>query len=176
VLTSSIISISRIVALYQYYHAPLGIAFEFQITEIPRLLNVTGLLPVYPEGTLEEDTPRIDLTPIKELELTLCLGKEWHRFSGNYLVPNGIKVEFIKSEFDGMLPRHFEERLTAADQVAGTENTLVQLSKKWWIRPQTTYIPQDLNDLNKEDLSHYVSFPYHMNNSFRRFSPLLPFI
>lgn len=90
----------------------------------------------------------------------MCLGKEWHRFSGSYLVPNGIKVEFIKSEFDGMLPRHFEEKLIATDQVdeiAGTDNTLVQLSKKWWIRPQTTYIPKDLNDLNKEDLSHYVS-------------------
>ena len=29
-------------------------------------------------------------------------------------------------------------------------------SKRWWLRPQTTHIPSDLNDLNKEDASHYV--------------------
>lgn len=154
------IGISRILALYHYYHAPLSVAFDLQFSEVPRLLNVTGLLPVYPEGTSEDDTPRIDLTPIKEMELTLCLGKEWHRFSGNYLVPNGIKVEFIKSEFNGMLPRHFEENLTADDElpeVSGESTTIRELSKNWWIKPQTTYVPQDLNDLNKEDTSHYVS-------------------
>ncbi|KAF9486554.1 glycosyltransferase family 22 protein, partial [Pholiota conissans] len=171
VVATSVISISRILALYQYYHAPLGVAFEFQITELPNLLNATGLLPFYPEGTPEDETPRIDLAPIKELDLTLCLGKEWHRFPGSYLVPNGIKVEFIKSEFDGMLPRHFEEKLTAED-----DTTLVQLAKKWWLRPQTTYVPHDLNDLNKEDLSHYVpveqcdylvdlDFPLHPSTS-----------
>ena len=32
----------------------------------------------------------------------------------------------------------------------------VDLTKMWWLKPQTRYFPNDLNDLNKEDLSHYV--------------------
>jgi len=145
----------RIFALWHYYHSPLSVAFEFQTAEIPRLLNVTGLLPMYPSGTQEEDKPRIDLSPVKEFDLKLCMGKEWHRFPGNYLIPNGISVEFVKSEFDGLLPSHFEEKLTSEDQSHGQE-AIVNLSKKWWLRPQTTYVPSGLNDLNKEDASHYV--------------------
>lgn len=136
-----------------YYHAPLDIAFDFQIKELPRLLNDTALLPVYPPGTHEEDTPRIDLTPVREFELNLCLGKEWYRFPGNYLIPNGVHVRFIKSEFNGMLPRHFEEKLP---EKPSEDNVWSQLSAKWWLRPQTTIVPDDLNDLNKEDVRHYV--------------------
>lgn len=114
--------------------------------ELPRLLNVTGLLPVFPPGMAEEDMPRIDLTPIKHLDLRLCLGKEWHRFPGHYLVPNGILVDFVKSEFRGLLPGHF------------TESSAEHFSEhsKWWLRPQTRNVPSNLNDLNKEEMSHYV--------------------
>ncbi len=59
-----------------------------------------------------------------------------------------------------MLPRHFEQKLTADDEInslSGNHTALLDISKKWWIKPQTTYVPQDLIDLNKEDLSHYVS-------------------
>lgn len=119
------------------------------------MLNATGLLPVYPENTPEEDKPPIDLSPVKEFNLKLCLGKEWYRFPGNHLIPSGIRVEFVKSEFDGMLPRHFETETTRGLSGEGN-NVLVDLAKKWWLKPQTTYVPGDLNDLNKEDPSHYV--------------------
>ena len=103
----------------------------------------------------EEDKPPIDLSPIKKFDLKLCLGKEWHRFPGNYLVPSGVQVEFVKSEFDGMLPRHFETEQTKT--LTGEENNvLVGLAKKWWLKPETSFVPNDLNDLNKEDPSHYV--------------------
>lgn len=150
VVATSLISVSRILALWNYYHSPLTVAFDFQFNELPRLLNVSGLLPVVPAGTPKEEMPRIDLTPVKEFNLTLCLGKDWYRFPGHYLVPNGIKVEFIKSEFDGMLPRHFEEQVPEG---------VSSLAKKWWFRPQTAYVPTDLNDLNKEEPSHYVRLP-----------------
>lgn len=141
-----IISLSRVIGQWHYYHAPLTVMHALQTTEIPRLLNMTGLLPVLPHGTTEEEAPRIDLTPVKEFDLALCFGKEWHRFQGHYLVPNGIRVEFIKSEFDGLLPRHFTETVSPGELIAS----------KWWSRPQTRYVPADLNDLNKEDSSHYV--------------------
>ncbi|KAF9055820.1 asparagine-linked glycosylation 9 protein isoform a [Panaeolus papilionaceus] len=153
VVATSVLSLARIAAVYVYYHAPLDIAFDFQIKELPRLLNDTALLPVYPPGTHEEDTPRIDLTPVREFELNLCLGKEWYRFPGNYLIPNGVHVRFIKSEFNGMLPRHFEEKLP---EKPSEDNVWSQLSAKWWLRPQTTIVPDDLNDLNKEDVRHYM--------------------
>jgi len=132
--------------------------FTFQTVEIPRLLNDTGLLPIYPAGMKEDEKPRIDLTPVKEFDLRLCVGKEWHRFPGSYLIPAGIKIDFIKSEFDGMLPRHFDHN--SASSVVAQGSTLIgALSNRFWLKPQTTYEPSDLNDLNKEDLSHYVSFP-----------------
>ena len=141
-------------ALWYYYHAPLTLAFDFQHTEIPRLLNASGLLPIYPDNMQEEDMPPIDLSPVKQLDLKLCLGKEWYRFPGNYLIPSGVQVQFVKSEFDGMLPRHFEteKTSTSTDEV----NDLVGLTNKWWLKPQTSYVPDDLNDLNKENPLHYV--------------------
>ena len=51
-----------------------------------------------------------------------------------------------------MLPRHFETETT--DEAKGID--LVDLTKMWWFKPQTNYVPDDLNDLNKEDSSHYV--------------------
>ncbi|KDR85775.1 hypothetical protein GALMADRAFT_52757 [Galerina marginata CBS 339.88] len=158
VVASSLISLSRILALWHYYHSPLTVAFEFQFQELPRLLNDTGLLPVYPADMEEDEKPRIDLTPIQEFDLKLCYGKEWYRFPGHYLVPTGVQVEFVKSEFDGMLPRHFEEKMPE-EEGAEHGGVLAELANRWWLKPQTRFVPKDLNDLNKEDLSHYV--PVH---------------
>jgi alpha-1,2-mannosyltransferase len=141
----TIISASRILALWNYYHAPMTIAYYFETRELPRLLNATGLLPIYP-NTDESDAPRVDLSPVKQFDLKLCLSKEWHRFPGHYLVPDGVAVEFVKSEFDGLLPGHFKNVPSNA-----------RPSSTWWSRPGTRYIPQGLNDLNREEPAHHVS-------------------
>jgi alpha-1,2-mannosyltransferase len=146
-----VISGSRICAEYQYYHAPISVAFNFQTQELPRLLNVTGLLDDQRYSQLsEEEQPRIDLGPIRQFNLTLCYGKEWHRFPGNFLVPTGINVEFIKSEFSGLLPTHF-----APSPISSAKGGL-------WPWPQTHVAPAGLNDLNIEEPSYYVC------SSFRR--------
>lgn len=126
-------------ALYHYYHAPLGVYNHFEEFEIPRLLNDTGLLPPLPADI--DDRPSIDLTPIKEFELGLCLGKEWHRFPGHYLVPSGVSVNFVKSDFAGLLPAHFEPS-----------------SGPWWDRQGSKRTPVGLNDLNHEFEEFYVCF------------------
>lgn len=149
VMTFSIfVSISRILALNYYYHAPLEVAFKFQIAELPRALNATGLLPPpkpLPDYAPKDAKPPIDLTPVKDLNMTLCYGKEWHRFTSHWLVPDGVNVEFVKSEFDGMLPRHFVPS---------------KGGDRWWKRDGTRFIPDDLNDLNQEDPRHYVRIQF----------------
>ncbi|OAX32858.1 glycosyltransferase family 22 protein [Rhizopogon vinicolor AM-OR11-026] len=144
VVVAGLISLSRVLALWHYYHAPLSIFNDLEAFELPRLLNVTGLLPPLPPGTDESDAPSIDLTPIREFDLRLCLGKEWYRFPGHYLVPNGVKVGFVKSEFDGLLPAHFKES-RAKLGFSG-----------WWDRPGSRITPTGLNDLNKEASEFYV--------------------
>ncbi|KAH7880989.1 glycosyltransferase family 22 protein [Lentinula edodes] len=168
--TTTVLSASRIAANWKYYHAPLSVVNHFEAQELPYLLNVTGMLPVPIPSTRrrnkKDEEPRIDLTPIKEFNLTLCYGKEWYRFPGHYLVPDGIRVEFIKSEFEGLLPGHFPEH--------STNNNIVTTT--WWPRSETRIVPQDQNDLNNEEPSHYipasscsylidVDFPSHPSNS-----------
>ncbi|KAI0257241.1 asparagine-linked glycosylation 9 protein isoform a [Lactifluus subvellereus] len=149
VLLTAFISLTRILALWKYYHTPMTIVYQFEKHEIPRLLNITGLLetPLPPpeeyrqrQEETREDEQRIDLSPIKEFGLRICYGKEWHRFPGHYLVPDGIRVDWIKSEFDGMLPARFHETHDGIrSRVLGTRR-----------------IPEGLNDLNKEEPMHYV--------------------
>lgn len=148
-LFAAVISVSRILAWSYYFHAPLSVIHAFETKELPRVLNVTGLLPPPPPIPLNapssdprDNVPRIDLGPVKLLNLTLCVGKEWYRFPSHFLVPDGVNVEFVKSEFNGLLPRHF---------VPTVNGTIVSRDKG------TRFTAHDLNDLNKEEKSHYVS-------------------
>lgn len=130
----------------------MTIVYHFEHDEIPQLLNVTNLLPQpllpplhmrSPEEIKRAETeerPPIDLGPIKEFDLRLCVGKEWYRFPGHYLVPDGVRVDWIKSEFDGQLPAHFTV----------TEGGFLDRARG------TSVVPPGLNDLNKEEHMHYV--------------------
>lgn len=95
------------------------------------------------------------MAPIRAFDLRLCLGKEWYRFPGHYLVPNGVKVDFVKSEFGGLLPAHFEE-----SHAKLTFNG-------WWDRPGSRITPANLNDLNKEAPEFYVSRRTILPEAFR---------
>lgn len=140
-----IVSVSRVRALFNNYHSSLSVYNHFEAVELPRLLNASGLLPVHPVGVKADDLPRIDLSPVKLFNLTLCLGKEWYRFPGHYLIPDGVRVEFIKSEFNGALPGHFAENAVPAN------------TTDWWKRDGTRQAPEGLNDLNLEVPAFYVS-------------------
>ncbi|KAH0838056.1 glycosyltransferase family 22 protein [Lanmaoa asiatica] len=141
ILFSGLLSISRILALWHYYHAPLSVFSSLETFELPRLLNDTGLLPLLP-AVGEDDRPSIDFAVLKQFDLKLCLGKEWHRFPGHYLVPNVVSVHFVKSEFEGLLPAHFRSRSIG--------------SEPWWDRKGSRNTPAGLNDLNKEAHQYYV--------------------
>jgi alpha-1,2-mannosyltransferase len=71
---------------------------------------------------------------------TVCLGKDWYRFTSSYFLPKDIRAKFIKSEFSGLLPGEFNEAKTGFGFFAGA-----------WL------IPPGMNDRNQEDLGKYVS-------------------
>ncbi|PCH34041.1 glycosyltransferase family 22 protein [Wolfiporia cocos MD-104 SS10] len=146
VSATCILSISRIMTHWKYYHAPLSVFHALEADEIPRILNMTGHIHIpHPSeltGRPDEEGVRIDPELIHVLGLRLCVGKEWHRFPGHYLVPDGVRVDWIKSEFDGMLPAHFLETGKAwglPGRVNGTRAT-----------------PAGLNDANQEAPELYV--------------------
>ncbi|KAJ8599306.1 hypothetical protein CTAYLR_008842 [Chrysophaeum taylorii] len=37
----------------------------------------------------------------------VCVGAEWHRFTSSFFLPQNAKLEFVKSDFAGQLPRHW---------------------------------------------------------------------
>ncbi|OCH96425.1 glycosyltransferase family 22 protein [Obba rivulosa] len=148
VSASCILSLSRAVAQWKYYHAPLSIVYALESQEIPRLLNTTGHIYLPPpmnytsRASEDESQPRIDPSLIEDFGLRLCFGKEWHRFPGHYLVPDGVRVDWIKSDFNGMLPGHFPETTKSGGLMERIKGTRV--------------VPQGLNDLNKEAPEFYV--------------------
>ncbi|XP_018081400.1 alpha-1,2-mannosyltransferase ALG9-like isoform X1 [Xenopus laevis] len=85
VVLFGLLSISRSVALFRGYHAPLDLYPEFhQIAGDPTVHTV-------PEGRT----------------VNVCVGKEWYRFPSNFLLPDNWQLQFIESEFRGQLPKPF---------------------------------------------------------------------
>ncbi len=61
--TTILLSLARVFALSQYYHAPLEVLYTFHYEELPRVLNATGLLPTEPARKFvkERDRPAVNL-------------------------------------------------------------------------------------------------------------------
>ncbi|WVN87816.1 uncharacterized protein L203_103011 [Cryptococcus depauperatus CBS 7841] len=116
VFLPSLLSIARISAIFQFYHAPFDIAHHFQYQTLPAVLMSLGYKPIplpesYKPYGKEEFEIRWDLSPLQDMEqpITLCYGTEWHRFPSSYLIPKGVQVFFIQTDFDGMMPRRWKE-------------------------------------------------------------------
>nr|XP_023669398.1 alpha-1,2-mannosyltransferase ALG9 [Paramormyrops kingsleyae] len=111
VVLFTVLSLSRSVALFRGYHAPLDLYPEFhRIAKDPTVHMV-------PEGR----------------PVTVCVGKEWHRYPSSFLLPNNWQLQFIQSEFRGQLPKPFSQGPLA-----------------------TQTIPSNMNDQNLEESSRYV--------------------
>ncbi|ORY24212.1 putative mannosyltransferase [Naematelia encephala] len=116
ILIPCLISMSRIVALHKFYHAPFDIIHYFEYNTVPDILGSLGYSPQpavknYVPSSEGESAPLVwDYSPIKTLEkpVRLCYGTEWHRYPSSYLVVEGVDVQWIKTEFDGMMPRRWE--------------------------------------------------------------------
>ncbi|XP_052785256.1 alpha-1,2-mannosyltransferase ALG9-like [Mya arenaria] len=109
----TLMSVSRIVAVYQAYHAPLDL-----YVELNKLANDEKV------HTLSADRP-----------VTLCVGKEWYRYPSSFFLPGqNWNLHYLKSEFEGQLPKPYD---------SGPDATRI--------------IPSNMNDMNKEEPSRYVN-------------------
>lgn len=75
-------------------------------------------------------------------EVQVCVGKEWHRFPSSFFLPPNdregrkVRLDFVKSEFRGLLPKPYKTGLHLID---ATRNE-----------------PLAMNNMNKEEPSRYV--------------------
>ncbi|KAJ9127613.1 hypothetical protein QFC24_001023 [Naganishia onofrii] len=131
VLPIMILGVSRIYALGHFYRSPYDVIYHFQYTEVPKLLRAAGYEPIPPPEEYRDKreeqgySDEWDYTVLGKMDpkLRLCYGKEWHRFLGSYLVPEGIEVDWIRTEFDGAMPRRWEPSHSRAGS--------------WWPRQET---------------------------------------
>ncbi|XP_077869999.1 alpha-1,2-mannosyltransferase ALG9-like [Saccoglossus kowalevskii] len=88
----AILSLSRSVALFHGYHAPLD---------------------VYPELTKISEDPVIHALPV-DANVNVCVGKEWYRYTSSFFLPNDRwHLHFIQSDFRGQLPKMYSSHQDA---------------------------------------------------------------
>lgn len=157
-ILTTLFSLSRIAAVHYYYHAPFNVYAHLQAFELPRLALRT--YPAFYPATLNPNVSDLNFTKSIELEgveldlsplnavnggegVRLCVGKEWHRFPGHYLVPDQVQVRWIRSDFKGILPKIWESG-------SGSEVGAGLLGRA------TNVVPSGMNDRNQEEMDRYV--------------------
>ncbi|KAG0172752.1 mannosyltransferase [Apophysomyces sp. BC1034] len=138
----ALISMSRIFAILTRYRAPVAVFGSLWKERAPdQLVNLDYIQENYPYDASMR-------------ELNLCVGKEWHRFPSNFFLPSDVRLQFIKSDFEGMLPKHFEEDLETVTYKESNE-TLTYRKRKFEFAG-ARQAQKGFNDKNKEDPSTYV--------------------
>ena len=108
------------------------------------LATVTGCLRL--AGLVQHYHAPMDvLQALPNSTATLCYGKEWHRFPSHFFVPPQVQVQFVPSDFHGILPAHF---------VGGPVDELSNLVWPW--AGATRRHLDNVNELNQEEPDRYV--------------------
>lgn len=135
VLVPSALSILRIIGTTKFYGAPTAITNHFQFTTLPDILNGLGYAPLPPPANAKSKgdayVPDWDLSPFEDMEpsLRVCYAAEWHRYPSSYLYPKGIDVQWVRSAFDGMMPRHWDKSTAASGLWPRPETRAVHLGR-----------------------------------------------
>lgn len=153
-----LLSVSRMFALFKFYHAPFDLAYHLQYNTVPTILSSLGYQPIAPPAGYEprkgdKVEPEWDYSPLATLDppIRLCYGNEWHRYPGSYLIPTGIEVSWIQSEYQGLLPRQWEK------SAVGTKE-----SKSVWPRTETRVVREGrFNGLNRPSLESGAVVGHH---------------
>lgn len=86
VIISVAFNLSRIMALYRNYHAPMDVFMEFSTSR----------------DILEDQNAK---------KIDVCVGKDWYRFPSSFFFPSEkYSIRFLKSEFKGQLPAYFSRQ------------------------------------------------------------------
>lgn len=89
VIISVTFNLSRIVSLYQNYHAPMDVFMELSTSR----------------DILEDPYAK---------KIDVCIGKEWYRYPSSFFLPSTkYSIRFLKSEFRGMLPAYYSHEENA---------------------------------------------------------------
>uniref|UniRef100_A0A2P2I866 Mannosyltransferase n=1 Tax=Hirondellea gigas TaxID=1518452 RepID=A0A2P2I866_9CRUS len=131
---SSTISVSRIIAQYRGYSAPMHVFMELLKIEDPSLGNESAA------------------------KTRVCLGKEWHRFPSSFFLPGDRwEVQFIKSEFKGQLPQHFLNTIDGPSVLHDNFNDLNQEETDRYVKPQSCHYLVDMDSPNAGGLEPQYS-------------------
>lgn len=138
----ALLGVSRSMAVYQNYFAPVTVLDHFTATELPRVAVERGIA----ESTFEHSpsfNTRPDMEGRQNPTISLCYGGEWHRFPSSFFIPSSasISVRFVKSDFSGLLPKAF---------------TILEAENPIW--KSTRAEPSGFNDRNQEELDRYASY------------------
>ncbi|CAG8714776.1 6466_t:CDS:2, partial [Funneliformis mosseae] len=136
------ISFAHIAALYFHYGAPMTIYKHFYYVEIPSQIAARQL--------------QVDLL---NNPINLCIGKEWYRFPSHYFLPEGVRLRFLKSDFNRQLPKYFLER-TYVDS-----NNKTKLSAE---REGTWTIQEGFNNYNLEEVDRYCDYIIDLEMDYTR--------
>ncbi|BGP38688.1 mannosyltransferase [Rhodotorula kratochvilovae] len=118
IVVTGLLSFARISALHNYYHSALAPYHHLQAYELPRLALLArpslapAIDPTLPHAEfaalLNAEQALETYETLAPLGLRLCVGKEWHRFPSSWLVPDEVETRWIRSAFDGIMPRVWE--------------------------------------------------------------------
>ncbi|WLF76848.1 mannosyltransferase [Lodderomyces elongisporus] len=121
------ISVLRIFNLVENYAAPLQVFYKL------------AQLPSIPGDSVN-----------------ICMGKEWYHFPNSFFLPDGYRLQFVESGFDGLLPGDFYESKSIVDS--------------------TTFVPMNMNNKNKFEPDKVVDLAtcdYYVDNSQSESTPQL---
>lgn len=89
-------------------------------------------------------------------QVNVCMGKEWYHFPNSFFLPDGYRLQFVESGFDGLLPGDFYELKSIVDS--------------------TTFVPMNMNNKNKfepDKVVDLVTCDYYVDNSQSESTPQL---
>ncbi|KAL8665523.1 MAG: hypothetical protein Q9202_002228 [Teloschistes flavicans] len=129
--------VGKIPARFKLYFVSLCVILAIDVS----VARTVGIISAY-RAPLQVYTP-LQKPGFAQMDANVCLGKDWYRFPSSYFLPSGMRVKFLKSAFDGLLPGQFTEAKTGFGFFPGT-----------WL------IPPGMNDQNIEDPSKHTEIEH----------------
>ena len=112
VICSSALSVSRVGALLWNYNANMRIYM--------------GIHGMSPKADGDGSPPCV-----------VCMGSEWYEYPSSFFVPQSCKVNFLKSEFGGVLPAHFNASLGGTRSAAAYLNDRNEADDRQYIEDES---------------------------------------